>query len=136
MNETHGPLDPAQAEGDGYHFELDGGHEALDFSNTISRRADPKDSRDRLTNYGRLVTWGVEAKLVSTREAERLRDEAKGRPRSAVTALRRAVAVREAIFSIFVAIARGERVPADALEAVNAALPDAMAALRLGADRG
>jgi predicted RNA-binding Zn ribbon-like protein len=132
---TGDPIDPARAEGDGFRFELDGGHEALDFANTISRRDAPEDSRDRLTHYGRLVTWGAEAKLISAKEAERLRAEAARRPRAAVAALRTAIAVREAIFSVFVAIARGERPPADAIAAVNAALPEALVALRLGPDR-
>jgi predicted RNA-binding Zn ribbon-like protein len=127
--------DPALAASDGFHFELDGGHEALDFANTISRRADPADSTDRLTHYGRLVSWGVDAKLIAPKDAERLRAEAVSRPRAAVAALRRAVAVREAIFSVFVAIARGERAPAGALSELNAALPEAMAALRVAAER-
>jgi predicted RNA-binding Zn ribbon-like protein len=136
MNEPDGNLPhPATTASDGFHFELDGGHEALDFANTISRREAPEDSRDRLTHYGRLVTWGVEAKLVTTKEAERLRAEAAARPRAAVAALRRAVAVREAIFSLFVAIARGERAPAGALDALNAALPESLSTLRVGSER-
>jgi predicted RNA-binding Zn ribbon-like protein len=130
------PPHPAAAAGDGYRFGLDGGHLALDFANTISRRESPEDSRERLTHYGRLVSWSVEAGLVSDREAERLRTVAAGRPRAAVAALRRAVAVREAIFMLFVAIARGERAPSGALDAVNAALPEALAALRVNPDDG
>ena len=130
------PTDPALASGDGYRFELDGGHPALDFANTISRRTDPADSRERLTHYGRLVSWGVQAGLVTTRNGERLRALASGRPRAAIAALRRAIALREAIFSLFVARARGDRVPATALDTVNAALPDALAALRLGLESG
>jgi len=129
------PPDPAEASGDGYRFGLDGGHDALDFANTISRRSIPEDCRDRLTHYGRLVTWGVEAKLVTARDAERLRFEAGERPRAAVAALRRAVAVREAIFALFVAIARGERAPAGALDALNDALPESLSALRVGPER-
>ena len=128
--------DPALATPDGFRFELDAGHPALDFANTISRRAAPEDCRDRLTHYGRLVSWGVEAKLLSPKDAERLRAEAGAKPRSAIAALRRAVTVRESIFSIFVAMARGERAPAAALETLNAALPGALASLRVGTDRG
>jgi predicted RNA-binding Zn ribbon-like protein len=130
------PPDPALAASDGYQFEISGGDEALDFANTISRRAAPEDCRDRLTHYGRLVCWGVQAELITVKEGERLRVEAGERPRAAVAALRRAAAVREAIFSLFVAIARGERAPAGALDTLNAALPEAMAALRVGPERG
>ena len=130
------PKDPALATDDGDPFEISGGHPALDFANTISRRHVPEDSRERLTHYGRLVSWGLQAGLVAARDGERLRAEARGRPRAAAAALRRAVTVREAIFSVFVAIARGERAPAVALDALNAALPSALAALRVGPERG
>jgi len=126
--------DPALAESDGYTFGLDAGHLALDFANTISRREAPDASRERLTHYGRLVSWGREAELLTEKEEKRLRAEAFERPRAAVAALRRAVALRESIFELFVALARGERAPERALDAVNAALPDALATLRLRAD--
>jgi predicted RNA-binding Zn ribbon-like protein len=129
------PTDPAYPADDGYAFEISGGHPALDFTNTISRREDPAKSREYLTSYGRLVSWSVQAGLLAPKKGERLRAEAKNRPRAAVLALRRAVAIREAIFSLFVAIVRGERPPAGALEAINAALPEALATLRVGSER-
>ncbi len=128
--------DPALATSDGYQFDISGGQLALDFANTISRRNVPEDNRERLTHYGRLVSWGLQAGLVAAKDGERLRAEARGRPRPAAAALRRAVTVREAIFSLFVAIARGERTPVAALDAVNAALPSALAVLRVGPERG
>jgi predicted RNA-binding Zn ribbon-like protein len=128
-------IDPALAAGDGYAFEISGGHPALDFTNTISRRSAPEDSRERLTNYGRLVSWALQAGLVTAKEAERLRTKAAGQPRAAAAALRRAIALREAIFELFVTTARGKRAPAPALDAVNAALPGALASLRVGAER-
>jgi predicted RNA-binding Zn ribbon-like protein len=128
--------DPARVESDGYRFGLDAGHLALDFANTISRREAPDESRDRLTDYGRLVSWGREAELLSDEDETRLRAEAADRPRAAVAALRRAVALREATFDLFVALARGERTPEAALAALNAALPAALAALRLRPDGG
>jgi predicted RNA-binding Zn ribbon-like protein len=129
------PIDAALASGDGYEFEISGGHPALDFANTISRRSDPANNTERLTHYGRLVSWSAQAGLVTAREAERLRAEAADRPRAATAALRRAIGLREAIFELFVAIARGERTPAAALDTVNAALPAALASLRLGLER-
>jgi len=128
--------DPASAESDGYRFGLDAGHLALDFANTISRREAPDESRDRLTQYGRLVSWGREAELLTEKEDKRLRAEAAERPRAAIAALRRAVALRETIFQLFVALARGQSAPESALDALNAALPDALAALRLRLDAG
>jgi predicted RNA-binding Zn ribbon-like protein len=127
--------DPAQPGDDGYAFDMSGGHAALDFTNTISRREDQSDSREYLTDYGRLVSWAVQAGLSSPKEGERLRAGARARPRAAAAALRRAVTVREAIFPLFVAIARGERPAADALDSFNGALVEASTTLRVGAER-
>ena len=102
------PTDPAYPADDGYAFEISGGHLALDFTNTISRREDSADSREYLPHYGRLVSWGVQAGLVTAKAGERLRVAARDRPRAAVLALRRAVALPQAAFALFVAIARGE----------------------------
>jgi predicted RNA-binding Zn ribbon-like protein len=137
MSETKiAPADPARAEADGHVFEISGGHPALDFANTISRRERPEDAREDLTDYGRLVTWGRQARLVTEREAEALRSDAAAHPRAALAAWRRAVAAREAIFSIFASIAAGGKPPAEALETLNAALPAALGALRVGSERG
>src|SRR5262245_2565115 len=120
---------------DGYAFDLTGGHLALDFANTMSRREDPAESREYLTSYGRLVTWGVQTGLLSPADAERLRADATDRPRAAVAALRRAAAVREAIYAVLMPAAHGERVAPDAIEALNTLLPEALGALRLEPQR-
>src|SRR5262245_61161827 len=110
------PADPALAASDGYKFDLTGGHPALDFANTMSRREDPAENREYLTSYGRLVSWGVQAGLLSPAGAERLRSEASDHPRAAVAALRRATSVREAVYAVFRPAARGERVSPAALD--------------------
>src|SRR6185436_8192265 len=104
--------DPAASAPDGFVFEISGGHLALDFANTASRRKDPAGLRERLTDFGRLVTWGEQAGLVKGREAERLRTRAQEQSRSAVSTLRRAVKLREAIYALFSAHAKGESAPA------------------------
>jgi predicted RNA-binding Zn ribbon-like protein len=128
-------IDPALPSADGYQFEISGGHPALDFTNTVGRRMDPANNQERLTHYGRLVSWSQQAGLVTAKEAERLRAEAGGRTRAATAALRRAIVLREALFDLFVAIAQGKRPPSAALDTVNGALPAAMAALRVGPER-
>jgi predicted RNA-binding Zn ribbon-like protein len=137
MSDTEpGRPDPALAASDGYRFELSGGDAALDFANTISRREEPAESREDLSHYGRLVSWAQQASLLPDKDAATLRADAADRPRAAVAALRRAVALRESIFSIFSTIARGDRPPAEALSVFNAALPGALASLRVAAERG
>ncbi len=136
MSETTAtPIDPARAGDDGYVFEFSGGNTALDFANTISRRTVPENSNERLTHYGRLVSWGVQAGLLAAKDAARLRAEAADHPRPAARALRRAITLREAIFALFRALSCGDRAPAGALDELNAALPRALAALRVGPDK-
>jgi predicted RNA-binding Zn ribbon-like protein len=121
---------------DGYRFEISADHPALDFVNTVSRRSDPANNLERLTAYGRLVSWGEQMEFVTPREAEKLRSAGAAHPRAAAAAVRRAVELREALFVVFDAAAHGRRPPASALEAVNAALPEALAALRVDHERG
>jgi predicted RNA-binding Zn ribbon-like protein len=116
---------------DGYRFDLTGGHAALDFTNTASRRSDPAENVEYLTDYGRLVSFAQQTGLISPVEAHRLRAEAEAHPRAAAAALRRAVELREAIYPLLSAEARGEPLPDGALDGLNAALPEALGALRL-----
>ena len=127
--------DPAASAPDGFVFELSGGHLALDFANTASRRPDPSQNRERLTDFGRLVTWGEQAGLVKGREAERLRTGAQEHGRGALTTLRRAVRLREAIYALFSAHAKGESPPADALGTLNEEIPGAYSCLRVDSCR-
>jgi len=125
------PGDPADPAADDYAFELDGGNVALDFANTVSRRKAVGDTRDNLDRYGRLVSWGQAAGLLDPRDAASLRAKAREHPRAAVAALRRAVSVREAIFSTFSAIAGGREAPAEAVATLSASLPEALARPRI-----
>src|SRR3954471_2951105 len=111
--------DPAASAPDGFVFEISGGHLALDLANTASRRPDTEPPRERLTDFGRLVTWGEQAGLVKGAEGERLRAGARAHPRAAAATLRRAVRVREAIYALFSSHARGDRPPSDALAVLN-----------------
>jgi predicted RNA-binding Zn ribbon-like protein len=59
------------------------------------------------------------------------RGEGEAHPRAAAAALARATELREAIYPILSAEARGEPVPDDALAGLNAHLPEALGALRV-----
>ena len=129
------PPDPASAAADGYKFDLTGGHTALDFANTLSRREDPAENQDYLTDYGRLVSFAAQTGLITAADAGRLRSEAGEHPRAAVAALRRAAVVREAVYGVLKASALGERVSPASLDALNAELPGALGALRIESKR-
>ncbi|HEX4822892.1 MAG TPA: ABATE domain-containing protein [Candidatus Polarisedimenticolaceae bacterium] len=132
--EGHTVVDPADTKADGYAFHLDGDNVALDFANTVSRRKAVGETRDNLDRYGRLVSWAEAARLMTAHEGASHRKRASEQPRAAVTALRRAAAVREAIFSIFSAIAREKAIPVEALSTLDEALPSAFASPRIVRD--
>ena len=77
-------------------FRYIAGHVALDLVNTVDWTAAGL-VEDRLNSYERLVEWGVGAKLVSAKTAERLCAHATRRMPGAVRVLRDARALRHAI---------------------------------------
>lgn len=113
-------------------FEITGGDLALDLANTKDHRP-TLSPLERLRGYDDLVAWGVQAGAVGAGEAADLRALAARSPAAARGALERAIAVREAVFDLFSAVAGGRALPAAALARLNAALPDALTHLRLEA---
>ncbi len=116
-------------------FELTGGRLCLDLANTVDCRPTPR-RRDLLARYDDLVAWGEQSGAIGEREGRRLLRITGRRPAAARAALARAVRVREAIFDIFSAVARGAPPPARAIGTLNRHLPQALGRLRIGAERG
>jgi predicted RNA-binding Zn ribbon-like protein len=101
-------------------FEFFGGAACLDFANTLDGRATAQP-KEFLRSYADLVAWGRRAGLIEP--GPPLPDDE--------GALRIALELREAIFQVFVAIARDEPIPVAALDEVQARYAEAMAAARL-----
>jgi predicted RNA-binding Zn ribbon-like protein len=116
-------------------FDLTGGDLSLDLANTKSRRP-TAEPREDLRHYDDLVAWGLQAHAIEASEAAALRAQASRRPRAGRAALERARELREAVFEVFSALAGGRKLPHDALDRVNAALPRALARLRLRSEEG
>ena len=86
--------------------DMIGGVVCLDFVNTGSRRqAGP--FRERLREYGDLVTWSERVGLISVPEGAALREEASRQEAGSATVLERGRALREAIYRVFTAQAHG-----------------------------
>lgn len=114
----------------GWKFDLSGGRLCLDFANTIGgmRGVTP---REHLAVYGDLVEFARQAGALDEAGAGRLLKEARRRPADAEAALREAVELREVLYRLFLARARGE-VPASAdVERLSAALGGALSHRRL-----
>ena len=110
-------------------FELSGGALCLDFANTWGDRQRPES--DRLRSYPSLVTFAGQAGLLGRREAAALLRRARSTPGGAAAALAAARRLRDALYRLFAAQARGRRVPAADLDALNAALQAALPHLKL-----
>ncbi len=111
-------------------LNLLGGRACLDFVNTVDPR-DADDSHEYLTSYDTLVAWGVRAELIAADEAKRLRRAARDRPADTTVALQWALALRETMYRVFAAVARGTAVGGDDLAPLNAAIAATMAHARL-----
>jgi predicted RNA-binding Zn ribbon-like protein len=112
-------------------FEFDAGRLCLDFANTLGDRPDESPHEEDLHTYADLIAWGEAADVLSTDEAEAMLQDAARRPVDAERTFARAIALREAIYRLFSAIAADTAPPADDLDAVNAAIATATARGRL-----
>jgi predicted RNA-binding Zn ribbon-like protein len=110
-------------------FALDAGALCLDFANTMGDRRRPES--DRLVGYAQLLAFGTEAGLLSRRETEELARRARREPAAAAAAMRAALELREALYRLLAAQARGRRPAAGDLDAVNAAISGALPHLRV-----
>lgn len=103
---------------------------AVQFANTVGSRRSSRP-QERLSGYGALVDWGVKAELFGKSEAARLRTAAEARPADAQAALRRAVALRNALYSVLEATGEGKPPDSTDLDVLNVALGECAVRRRL-----
>jgi predicted RNA-binding Zn ribbon-like protein len=109
-------------------FEFVGGSVALDFANTLGGMH-TAPTHEHLVEYKDLVDFGRSAATVSRLEARRLMEEGARQPARAAAVLRRAIALREAIWRVFAAFATNERAEAAGLATIQ---EEELAALKHG----
>jgi len=107
-----------------------GGELCLDFANTIEPRgvAQPQEF---LATYSDLVAWSRHVAVLTDKQAECLLRQAAAHRAKAEAVHRRAIALREALYRVFLSIIKGRPAEARDLEQLNAALPPALARLRI-----
>lgn len=113
----------------GKRFDLSGGHVALDFVNTLSNRLGER--RERLPNYLSLLFWSQEAKVLPSGRVESLIDQARRAPGQTLAVLQEGIALREALYEIFSAVAERRVVPDKALGKLNWCLMEGASFVRL-----
>lgn len=117
------PMDDAKP------FELSRDALCLDFANTWGARPDP--ACDMLHGYPDLVRFARQADLLGDTEAKGLLRAAADDPGRADRVFAEAVALREAMYRAFSALARGDAVAADDIDRLNHALARALPHLRI-----
>jgi predicted RNA-binding Zn ribbon-like protein len=103
---------------------------SLDFANTAEWHAGPCPD-EQLTSFDKAVAWAEGAGVLSEAQAGGVRERARRDPTKQAEALRRIIALREAIYRVFSAVAQDSLAdPAD-IDLLNAELSVALGHLRL-----
>src|SRR3972149_1475366 len=111
-------------------LKLESGWLCLDFGNTAEWHTSDYPI-EGLTSYETLIAWARSIGLLPDRTAQQLLRAAKQHPAEAARVLDRAVALREAIYHIFTAVAEGQAPSADDQATLNAELSRSLAKSRL-----
>jgi predicted RNA-binding Zn ribbon-like protein len=111
-------------------FQLTGGHISLDFANTLDNRGRPGET-DLLSRYRDMVAFAALTGIITAGEFQRTARVAEEHPSEAELVLGRGRKLREAIFTIFSAVATRQKPPLPALAELNSALRDAGAHRRV-----
>jgi predicted RNA-binding Zn ribbon-like protein len=102
----------------------------LDFANTADWHASDHP-QETLNSYADLVSWAKETGILTDLQARQLTCEAAARHEAATAVLRRAVALREAIYRVFSAVAGGRPPEASDLTIMNGELSKALARMQI-----
>jgi len=102
-----------------YEFDLSGGALCLDFANTVSRRKVPERAADHLGSYGELVAFAEQSKVLSPKQSDELRAHARRHSSQAREALRKAISLRENLYDVFSALAKGKPAAPGHLQQIN-----------------
>jgi predicted RNA-binding Zn ribbon-like protein len=113
---------------EGLTFEA--GRVCLNFANTAEWHASDQPA-EHLHNYSDLVRWAQQAGLLTQDRAEHMVEEGARRSEEGGQVLDRAIALREAIYRIFSAVAAARSPGPDDLDSLNAALAEGLGWLRV-----
>lgn len=111
-------------------WKLIGGRLCLDFANTVGWHAGDHPS-ESLNSYADLVQWSRQAGVLVDDQARQLLQDAEKSPAAGLEVFERAIALREAMYRVFSAVAAGRAVEWPDLEMVNSELGEAMAHIRI-----
>ena len=116
-------------------FRFVGGALCLDFCNSVGGNRETV-AREKLHSYADFLSWSQQAGLVDASAAKARLGHARRRPAAAMAVLRRARALREAIYRICQAGALKRKSKQSDLEKLNAELVRCLPRLRISASKG
>jgi predicted RNA-binding Zn ribbon-like protein len=122
------------ATGSSKQFEFVGGSVCLDFANTVGGKRGLV-TREYLNSYADFVSWCRQADLLDESTAKTLLRSGTRQAEKSAAALRRAIALREAIYRIFAALGSGEAPQISDLDHLNAELSVHHGRLRVASNR-
>jgi predicted RNA-binding Zn ribbon-like protein len=99
-------------------WDFNSGNLALDFANTIDWPGSDQ-SREMFNSYVDLLSWAKFYSALTGDEIEFLAAEADRHPRLAVKALKQAIALRDAVYLTFTAVAHNEQADSDGLVTIK-----------------
>ena len=111
-------------------LDLIAGNVCLDFINTLDDRPSDKP-KELLSDYCDLAQFGEQTGLLTPAQADYFFEKTPGMPDEAEATLRRARALREALYAIFSAVMDRRAAPQAAMDTLNANLHDAAQHSRL-----
>jgi len=111
-------------------FDLTGGRLCLNFVNTVSGKR-PVSPNEHLHRFADLVAFGRQSGTVDEQRARRLLNEGERHPKLAAAVLQRSLELRETIYRVLLATARGERPAEEDVEQLNQELSRALCHQRL-----
>jgi predicted RNA-binding Zn ribbon-like protein len=106
----------------------------LDFTNTVGGKRG-LSTREYLNSYADFVSWCRQADLLDEPRADALLRSATRHPDESAAAFQRAIALREAIYRIFAALASGESPQTSDLDHLNAELSTQLGRLRVASSK-
>jgi len=115
-------------------FQFVGGNLCLDFTNTVGGKRG-LSTREYLNSYADFVSWCRQADLLNGTAADTLLRRAGRQADESGAALRRAIALREAIYRICAALASDEAPQSSDLDHLNAELSTHLGRLRVASSK-
>ena len=111
-------------------LQLDGGCVVFDFINTVDARI-PTSTFDYLQDYNDLLAWSEKVKLLDRKRLEVIGTCLKSNQQRGERAFRKAIKVRELLYALFSAIAKGRSPNEDVVESFNVWLAQAFSKIKI-----